>query len=163
MGPNVLRGEGYHDLMCASKYPEAKPAPITSSFTKADSRTRQTIHVPEAAHWSLVDEALGGFHDGMVRHLRLQSSDFVGDDFKAVLEGRQVASVLVQFQWRKVPAAQLLFADVRCASFDYRRDVSAVVAEPSAAGGWKASFLSVEIEAGECWVLPLPASFIGAL
>jgi hypothetical protein len=123
----------------------------------------QTIHVTEAAHWSLVNEALGGFHDGVVRHLRLDTSDFVGGDFNAVLEGRQVASVLVQFQWRKVPAAQLLFADVRCASFDYRRDVESVVAEPSSEGGWKASFLSVEIEAGECWVLPLPTSFSGAL
>jgi len=123
----------------------------------------QTIHVTEAAHWSLVNEALGGFHDGVVRHLRLDTSDFVGHDLNAVIEGRQVASVVVQFQRRKVPAAHLLFADVRCASFDYRRDVSPAIAQPSSAGIWKASFLSIEIEAGECWVLPLPASFSGAL
>jgi hypothetical protein len=123
----------------------------------------QMIHVTEAAHWSLVNEALGGFHDGVVRYLRLETSDFVGRDLNAVLEGRQVASVLVQFQSRKVPAAHLLCADVRGASFDYRRDVAPVVAEPSSAGIWKVSFLSIEIEAGECWVLPLPASFSGAL
>ncbi len=123
----------------------------------------QTIHVTEAAHWSLVDEALGGFHDGVVRHLRLDTSDFVGRNLHAVLEGRQAASVLVQFQWSKVPAAHLLFADVRYASIDYRRDVSPLVAEPLSAETWKVSFLSVEIEASECWVLPLPSSFSGAL
>lgn len=82
------------------------------------------IHVTEAAHWSEVDDALGGFHDGVVRHLRLDTSDFVRHDFQAVLEGRQIVTVLVQFQRRKVPAAYLLFADVRCASVDWRRDVS---------------------------------------
>jgi hypothetical protein len=73
----------------------------------------QTIHVTEAAHWSWVNDALGGFHDGVVRHLRPDASDFVGHVLNAALAGRQGASVLVQFQWRKVPAAHLLFANVR--------------------------------------------------
>lgn len=59
------------------------------------------IHVTEVAHWSLVDDALGGFHDGVVRHLRLDTSDFVGPNLHAVIEGRQAVSVLVQFQGAK--------------------------------------------------------------
>jgi hypothetical protein len=123
--------------LCTPLSIRMQTAASTSSSTKGDARTMQTIHVTEAAHWSLVNEALGGFHDGVVRHLLLESSDCVGRDLNAVLKGRQTASVLVQFQWRKVPAAHLLFTDVRCVSFDYRRDVAPVVTEPSSTGGWK--------------------------
>jgi len=98
-----------------------------------------------------------------VRHPRLDTNDFAGPNLHAVIEGRQAVSVLVQFQWRKVPAAHLLFADVRTASIDHRRDVSPVVVKPLRGGSCKVSFLSVEIEASECWVTLLPSSFGGAL
>ena len=125
--------------------------------------TNEAFHVTDAAGWHRLDDALAGFHDGVVRRAELTSGDFVDTDLSAVIEGRQAVSVLVQFQRQTAPAAALLFAEVRSLCIHGGRDVSPSEFVSTDGGYWRASFLSIEIEARQCAVHVLPVAYLGVL
>jgi hypothetical protein len=110
--------------------------------------------------WLAVNDLLYDFHDGVVRAVLFDSSEWVDRQRRVIYGGYPSVRVLVQLQSGPVPAARLSFSSVRSLEVA-ARDVSPGVARRLADGVWEVEFLSLRLATETCTVSCLGTDALG--
>ena len=118
------------------------------------------MQIEKAADWDLVNEALLGFEDGLIRETWLESGRWLQEDDSVNEPGHWTAAVLVQLQSAPTRAFLLWFDGVTSIEFLANRDVTPANAHDLDTG-WHAAFLGCRVTATRCRVEPLGEEWVG--
>jgi hypothetical protein len=127
---------------------------------RGTSGSGSSIVVERSGDWELVNDALGGFEDGVVREYWLDGASWVTHDDHLAEDGYPRLVVVVQLQSSSVAAVRLTFEGVRTVRYERKRDVSPAVARDER-DGWIVEFLSCCVAASSCIVEPLGSEWLG--
>jgi hypothetical protein len=118
------------------------------------------LKVIGADDWELVNDALDGFDDGIVKEIWLDRAAWLTEDDQLAEQGYPTAVIVVQLQSARTRSARLRFEGVRAVTFDLGRDVRPARARPER-DGWEVEFLSCRVAASSCTVEILGDRWLG--
>lgn len=114
--------------------------------------------------WEVLNEQVGDFHDGVVKDILVNQSQYVDEEHRMVFGGRPVARVIAQFQDPNSPAVELLFDEVSELTFITEDDVQPgeVTRSTTSRDTWSFRFLSCAVSAERCSYRLLGSKFLGS-